>query len=92
MDDRYNFIPVWLSIGTKRTRKDNPLEPSPAFAGTWKSTKRTRKDNPLEHDMAINRRNGVRNVLEKTTLWNVALYGSLTTLVRNVLEKTTLWN
>ena len=48
MDYRYNFIPVWLSVGTKPTRKDNPLELYLVVAVQMNRTKRTRKDNPLE--------------------------------------------
>ena len=42
------FIPVWLSVGSKRTENDNPLEPSLEERGVTRSTKRTENGNPLE--------------------------------------------
>ena len=48
MDNRYNFIPVWLSIGTKRTKNDSPLEQKYNNTKHESSTKRTKNDSPLE--------------------------------------------
>ena len=68
MDDGYNLIPVKLSIGTKRTKNDSPLELVQQTLNYLSCTNRTRYDKPLEQIIDIIDCSKSQNVKSKISL------------------------